>query len=137
LKKILGSHEVEEAAGGLLWREEPKGRMFAIIHRERYGGDWTLPKGKREKGESWLETAIREVKEETGCTAVDVKDFAGTIWYTTDEKIKIVLFWNMSPIGECINRLDPEVTELRWLTKQEAIKLLSYPKEKNFLATVE
>ena len=40
------------------------GRKFLLIE-DRYSR-WTLPKGKREKGETNEETALREIREETG-----------------------------------------------------------------------
>ena len=53
------------AAGALLWQGPPERRLIAVVHRNRYD-DWTLPKGKLKKGESWHEAALREIKEETG-----------------------------------------------------------------------
>lgn len=41
-----------------------------------YFGSWSLPKGKRDAGETELEAAIREVYEET---SLDVKAFAGKL----------------------------------------------------------
>ena len=35
------------------------------MHRPRYD-DWSLPKGKLERGEEWEQAALREVEEETG-----------------------------------------------------------------------
>ncbi len=86
------------AAGGLLWRTTPKGRELAVIHRARYG-DWTLPKGKLQPGEDWQKAALREVKEETGCEAKLVS-FAGTVRYPVKGTPKLVLFFNMAPVGE-------------------------------------
>lgn len=54
---------VQEAAGG--WVLDREGRALWI----RRLGRWDLPKGKREEGEDWRETAIREVLEETGVMA--------------------------------------------------------------------
>ena len=42
----------------------------AILLLKKYNGDWVLPKGKVEPGETHEETALREVKEETGVKAV-------------------------------------------------------------------
>jgi len=53
------------AAGGLVWRNSPRGREIALVHRPKYD-DWTLPKGKLDPGESWQDGAVREVEEETG-----------------------------------------------------------------------
>jgi hypothetical protein len=60
---------VIEAAGGVVECDTPDGRCIAVIYRERYGPEWTLPKGKRQAGESWQQTALREVQEETGFRA--------------------------------------------------------------------
>ena len=53
------------AAGGVPVRETPVGVEVLLVHRPRYG-DWTFPKGKRERGETDEECAVREVREETG-----------------------------------------------------------------------
>jgi 8-oxo-dGTP pyrophosphatase MutT (NUDIX family)/inorganic triphosphatase YgiF len=50
-----------KAAGGVVRRE---GQVL-VVHRPKYD-DWTLPKGKCKKGESWEQCALREVEEETG-----------------------------------------------------------------------
>ena len=50
-----------EAAGGVVIRD---GKV-AVVHRDRYD-DWSLPKGKLDKGESFEQAALREVLEETG-----------------------------------------------------------------------
>ena len=50
-----------EAAGGVVVHQ---GRVL-IVHRPRYD-DWTLPKGKLDRGESFEDAALREVWEETG-----------------------------------------------------------------------
>jgi 8-oxo-dGTP pyrophosphatase MutT (NUDIX family) len=54
---------VIEGAGGIVERNTSKGIRIAVIYRKRYGGEWGLPKGKRQCGES---TALREVEEEIG-----------------------------------------------------------------------
>lgn len=55
------------AAGALLWRPGPGGPEVALVHRPKYD-DWSLPKGKADKGETPPLTAVREVLEETGHT---------------------------------------------------------------------
>jgi 8-oxo-dGTP diphosphatase len=102
---------------------------IALVHRSRYD-DWTLPKGKLKTGETWLEGALREVKEETGCD-VGVLGFAGAIAYETDKGPKIVRFWNMTINGEGQSSVDTsEVAEVEWLSPSEATERLSYPLEK-------
>ena len=120
--------KVIEAAGGLLWNDTPHGRKLALIHRERYD-DWTLPKGKREPGESWQETALREVWEETGCEA-QLESFAGSTAYTVKGVAKVVLFWNMSIVEECKFKPNPEVDGMEWLAREDALGRMSYEGER-------
>src|ERR1700743_1070215 len=98
-------HPMIEAAGGLLWRETAGTTEIAVVHRKRYGEDWTLPKGKLKSGESSLEAALREVHEETGYRATIIS-FAGAISYETSHGAKRVLFWNMSAEGQPAQSLD-------------------------------
>lgn len=117
-------------AGGLLWRKGSESFLeIALVHRVRYG-DWTLPKGKPEAGESPLEAALREVREETGYEA-QVLGFAGAVAYETSNGPKLVRFWNMTPQTETRRPLDAsEVGETAWLTPGEACLRMNYPLER-------
>ena len=53
------------ASGGVVLRDGPNGPEVLVVHRPRYD-DWSLPKGKREPGETDEQCAVREVEEETG-----------------------------------------------------------------------
>lgn len=128
--------EVIEAAGGLVWREEPDGKKIAIIHRTRYGDEWTLPKGKMKKGETLLEAAKREVCEEIGLRNPKIGSYAGNISYTVEGKPKIVHFWNMVVEEEWKFGKTKEVDRIRWLPIPEALKILDHPKERALLNNV-
>ena len=113
------------AAGGLLWN----GSLLAIVYRSRYG-DWTLPKGKLKRGESWESAALREVREETGYAA-RLLAFAGAVAYETSKGPKLVRFWNMEPAGGNVDSVDAdEVDEVAWLPAAEACEKLSHPVER-------
>jgi 8-oxo-dGTP diphosphatase len=122
---------VIEAAGGLLWQETPKGLKVAIIHRPKYD-DWTLPKGKREVGESWQETALREVYEETGCKA-KLGSFAGGIFYLVNAVPKIVLFWHMRIVIKKEFTPNKEIDKCDWLLPEIAMNKLNYDDERGLL----
>lgn len=66
--KIIRPYSVTEvSAGGLIVSSENPGLVALISHRNRGGGvDWCIPKGHVELGENYIQTAIREVQEETG-----------------------------------------------------------------------
>ena len=126
----LPNHPVRivAAAGGLVWRPSREGRELIVIRRKRRQ-DWTLPKGKVKSGESWLECAIREVREETGFD-VEVESHAGWVCYDTGEITKVVRFWNMKPLGDCRFESSEEVLSIYWLTPQEAVKRLDHEGER-------
>ena len=50
-----------KASGGVVWRRGDRGIEVALVHRPRYD-DWSFPKGKLDKGESWEDGALREVE---------------------------------------------------------------------------
>ncbi|CQR49199.1 MULTISPECIES: NUDIX hydrolase [Haloferax] len=119
------------AAGGLLRRDD--GRL-CLVHRPRYD-DWSLPKGKLEPGETLVETAVREVREETRC-AVDCGRFAGRYEYRVPDDAgtpggpKGVFVWHMRVADERPFEPDGEVDARRWVTPAEALERLSYETER-------
>jgi 8-oxo-dGTP pyrophosphatase MutT (NUDIX family) len=120
--------DVIQAAGGLLWRSNDHVREIAVLHRP-HRNDWTFPKGKMEPGESWQETALREVWEETGYL-VKLESFAGSVAYTFNGVAKVVLYWHMSLVQEGVFKPNHEVDQLIWLSATEAQKKLDYRGER-------
>jgi 8-oxo-dGTP diphosphatase len=117
------------AAGGVVLR----GGQVLVVHRARYD-DWTLPKGKLEPGEDWAEAALREVLEETGFEC-ELGEQLGVTTYAVAGREKEVRWFRMTPkrdSGDC----DGEVDELRWLTVDDAIALLSYNRDRKLLETL-
>jgi 8-oxo-dGTP diphosphatase len=120
------------AAGGVVLRRDEEGRTrVAVIHRPKYM-DWSLPKGKLEKGEAWRDAALREVQEETGYECQLGTELPHISYLDRKSRRKLVRYWMMEPIrGEF--RAHDEVDELRWLTPQEADELLTYPHDKELV----
>ena len=113
------------AAGGVLIRGGDGGREVAVIHRPKYM-DWSLPKGKLEKGEGWQEAALREVQEETGYRCEAGAELPHVSYLDRKSRRKLVRYWLMEPIEGEFHAHD-EVDELRWVTPAEADELLTYP----------
>ena len=123
------------AAGGLLWRETPKGREVLLVFRARYK-DWTLPKGKfKPEDKDLIVTAAREVKEETGYD-VEIAGFAGCTCYEQAGRPKVVLFWNMAPKGASAFEPSDEVEKCEWFSIREAIVRLDHENEMDLLRRI-
>lgn len=71
----MAKARAKESAGVLLWRERDGAREVLLVHpggpfwARKDAGAWSIPKGEIEAGADPLETARRELTEETGCTA--------------------------------------------------------------------
>jgi 8-oxo-dGTP diphosphatase len=113
------------AAGGVLIRRNDGGEPeLAVIHRPKYM-DWSLPKGKLDPGEDWLQAALREVEEETGYRCEAGEELSSVGYRDRKGRRKLVRYWLMEPLD---GRFEPhdEVDELRWLSPEEADRQLSY-----------
>jgi 8-oxo-dGTP pyrophosphatase MutT (NUDIX family) len=95
-----------EAAGGLVFN--PEGKALFIFRR----GRWDLPKGKVDPGETPPETALREVREETGVEHLVLKDHLTDTFHTYREKGKRILkrtYWYAMETSD--TRLVPQTEE--------------------------
>ena len=122
------------AAGGIVWRLGAGGGVeVAVIHRPKYD-DWSLPKGKLDRGEGWEEAALREVSEEIGVRC-RLGEEVGQVSYTDHRgRPKVVRYWLMEPLDDVAAfRPSREVDELRWLGPEPAIALLSYEHDRELV----
>jgi len=120
------------AAGGVVVRPESLLRArIAAVHRPKYM-DWSLPKGKLEDGEGWLDAALREVEEETGLSCESLGELPPVRYVDREGRRKLVRYWLMHPVS---GRFEPhdEVDELRWLTGREAAQLLTYDHDRELV----
>jgi 8-oxo-dGTP pyrophosphatase MutT (NUDIX family)/phosphohistidine phosphatase SixA len=125
------------AAGCAVWRHGDGGGLeTALVHRPKYD-DWSLPKGKPETGEHLLETAVREVREETGLAVVVGRRSVRTCYDVRGPDggpvPKEVDYWTARWAGGDFVAND-EADELRWLPLDEAAALCSHPHDRDVLA---
>lgn len=123
---------VIRAAGGVLSRVRPDGQCeVCLVHRPRYG-DWSLPKGRVERGEHPLATAVREVAEETGIRARPLRRLP-TVRYLAHGVPKVVDYWSMSVLAAGPFRAGSEVDAVAWLPAAAAAERLRYPADRALL----
>ena len=117
------------SAGGVVFRRVEEGIEIVLVGRtsERL---WALPKGTPDAGETLEETALREVREETGLH-VRIVDTVGQVeyWYTAADGVRIdktVHYYLMEPIGGNTADHDHEFDRVEWRHLFEAERLLTH-----------
>ena len=90
-------------------------------------GHWGFPKGHVEKNETEIETAIREVKEETNLDVEVDENKRYTMEYMMDNgKLKQVVLFIAKCIGGEIKAQECEVDSIRWFNFNEALETITY-----------
>ena len=132
--KILNVDEAKlvRAAGGVIRRNGSRGPMrVVVVHRPGYD-DWSFPKGKVDPGETLEETALREVEEETGLKCRLVRPLGCTAYADHRGRDKVACYWLMDVVGGRF-RSGSEIDEVRWMSIDDALDLLSYGRDRALL----
>ncbi|MGW5781547.1 NUDIX hydrolase [Streptomyces sp. NPDC003863] len=120
------------AAGCVLWRPAISGQgiEIALVHRPKWD-DWSHPKGKRKRGETAEECALREVLEETG-RRCELGPRLPTAHYTVDGRPKEVAYWSARALdGGFVPT--KEIDALVWLPPASARPRLTQPRDRDLL----
>ena len=96
-------------------------------------GHWDFPKGHIEKGEDEIQTALRELKEETGIDkAKIIDDFHNLISYSKETILKEVVFFLGITNQEKVS-ISSEHQNFVWLEYESAYERLTYDNAKKTL----
>jgi 8-oxo-dGTP pyrophosphatase MutT (NUDIX family) len=128
----------EVSAGGIIYRRHEGRVEVALIHARKR---WGLPKGHVEKGERIEETAVREVREETGLSGKLDRNlgqvsysYRGRTAYGKPIKIsKRVYFFLLRYVQGEVHGHDYEVDEARWFSLDEAFAKLAFATEQKMM----
>jgi len=131
------SQPIIRAAGTVTLRGTGRNTEVLVVHRH-IRLDWSLPKGKPDKGEYMAATAVRETVEES--TIASVLGVPLTpVRYMWGTSPKIVRYWIARPVDAAIAAGDKdfpddwqpneEVDEIRWVRIQKLRGLLTYPRD--------
>ncbi len=121
----------EVSCGGVVYRKRDVYEFLIIKHLE---GHYAFPKGHMEKGETHKETAIREIKEETGIDVELDKDFVEKTTYSTKKNVlKTVYFFLAKEIGGKLKPQEKEIESIEWLEFEDAYELVTHNRDKGIL----
>ena len=125
------------SAGGVVYQIN-SGRLETVLCGRSQPVRWSLAKGTPDEGETLEQTALREVREETGLE-VEIDGSLGSIdyWFADRRKDvryhKTVHFYLMVPVGGATDQHDPEFDVVQWFDAEDALKNLAYANEVNVL----
>lgn len=125
----------EFSAGGIVFRKEKNQTLILVSQHSGHHG-WVFPKGfiaDKIKGEGKEETALREVKEETGVLGKIIQPLVPvTYWYVFEgeKRKKTVYYFLMGYVSGDISDHDWEMENVEWITPDKVEDRLTYLSDK-------
>ncbi|MHB1415565.1 MAG: NUDIX hydrolase [Chloroflexota bacterium] len=123
------------SAGGVVYRKTANGPQFVLVgHSDR--NIWGLPKGGPHKGETTEETALREVREETGLLTRLAKPLDSIEYWFFSKGTrfhKTVHYFLMEAIGGDTAYHDREYDLVEWFDAEQAAETATYPNERDLI----
>ena len=126
---------LDTSSGGVVYRKKDTAIQILMLKDQK--GHWTFPKGMIEKGESPEEAAKREIGEEVGLHAIEIKEKLDSVQYFfkwENELVKKTVHYFLAEFTgseEPVPQTEEGIEEVRWFSTEEAQKELGYKKSNN------
>ncbi|MBQ5334477.1 MAG: NUDIX domain-containing protein [Oscillospiraceae bacterium] len=123
----------EKSCGAIVYRRF-HGNIEILLIKHVNSGHWSFPKGHVEGDETELETARREIKEETGLDVIIDQTFRETVTYSPRRDTqKIVVYFLALARNYDFVRQEEEIADIRWVDIVRAKSLLTYENDKTIV----
>lgn len=120
----------EKSCGAIVYRKF-HGNTEILLIRHIKSGYWSFPKGHTENGESEVETAMREIKEETGLDVYVDTGFRETVTFSPRrETTKTVVYFVARAKNYNYTPQEEEISDIRWVEIDKAPHQLTYDNDK-------
>lgn len=121
----------EKSCGAIVVED---GKVLLVKHN---AGHWDFPKGHVEEGETEIETAIREVKEETNIDIKIEKENRYISEYSPKENVmKTVIYFLGEKIGGEDKPQIEEVSDVEWIDVNKAVDKITHQRSKEIMKQV-
>ena len=127
----------EFSAGAVVFKIDADGKVFYLLLKNDQSNYWDFPKGKMEEGETLEQTALREIKEETGLDTELVHGFSDAIRYNFSTREgknidkEVTFFLGLSHSSDV--KISDEHGDFIWLSFVEAYQKITYPNSRRVL----
>lgn len=123
----------EKSCGALVFRKF-HGNTELLLIKHANGGHWSFPKGHVEEGESEIETATREIKEETGVDVIIDPTFREKVTYSPkrDTQKDVIYFLAHATTFDTVPQ-EEEVAQAKWVEVNRAQAMLTYDNDKQLI----
>lgn len=119
----------EKSCGAVIFTREGGAVRFLLI-RHVNGGHWAFPKGHVESGENETQTALREIREETGLTVELDTGFRRVNSYSPGKEIwKEVVYFLAEAKSRVLKTQKEEILDAGWFSYGEAKKEITFPND--------
>ncbi len=127
----------EKSCGGIIFYKTKQNTKILLV-KNNNGRYWSFPKGHIEDGETEQETAIREIKEETGLDVTIVNNFREISEYCPFGKIrKRVVFFLARAFTDNVKIQEEEIDSYIWVDLQQARKMCTYDNDLRIIEKAE
>lgn len=126
----------EKSCGAVIFREQAGRREYLLLRST--GGHVTLCKGHVENNETEQETALREIREETGLCVDFVENFREVITYSpAPDCVKDVVFFLARLSGGTLVCQPEEVAEAWFAPVEQALAAITHASDAGVLRRAE
>ncbi len=126
----------EKSCGAVIYQERPEGRRYLLA--QHGASHWSFPKGHVEGREREVETAAREILEETGLKVdINTRFREVVTYYPKAGVIKDVVFFLATPTGGTEHPQEEEIRQLGWFSFEEAQPLVTFATDIEVLKAAE
>lgn len=123
----------EKSCGAIVYRKF-HGNTEILLIKHINSGHWSFPKGHVESGETEVETARREIKEETSIDVIIDPTFRETVTYSPKkDTIKVVVYFLAKAKNVDFVPQEDEIAEIRWVDISYAGNILSYENDRTIV----
>ena len=123
----------EKSCGAIVFRRF-HGNIQILLIKHINSGHWSFPKGHIENNETETETAVREIKEETGIDVNIDPTFRETVsYFPKKDTQKVVVYFIAQAKNFQYKPQEDEISEIRWVDIVYAKQILTYENDKTIV----